>query len=488
MTEGPGGVTDCGSGAVGDDVGDLGGTFSAVSGVDVLDDLLAAAGLDIEVDVWVAGSPWGQEALEEHLVPDGVDGCDAQGVADCGVGRRASPLAQDSRLCAELDDGVHDEEVAGESQGLDDLELVGEHLPGSGVLLRGAVAAGGALAGELAQPAGRCVALRDIGVGEVGGDEGQVEGEVCGELGGQVDGAGTASVELRHVLGPSQPATDGGQVTAGAFQVGDQAGGGEHVGDAGVGGAGAAHCAGGHEGQPVVVGQPDQGVGEGGVGGASIQGELNGQADCDISFNLPVSGGRGAGTGGTAPVRGGKELGQAPQAGVCRLQVPGVGATWIAQGPTQGAVGGSGEDEAASRRCLGLAGGIGVEGRGECGQVVGWFSTLPCVQVVLGDGGHQAAVAGGVASQDRQVGAVGQGELGAVNGGQAVGTACLGVLDDAGDAVVIGQGKGLQTQLDGGRGQVVGLVGPVEEGVDRVGVELGITVSSGHDYWWRLER
>ena len=49
-------------------------------------------------------------------------------------------------------------------------------------------------------------------------------------------------------------------------------------------------------------------------------------------------------------------------------------------------------------------------------------------------------------------------------------------------------GEGLQAELDGGRGQVVGLVGPVEEGVDRVGVELGITVSSGHDYWWRLER
>ena len=178
MAEGSGGVTDCGSGAVGDDVGDLGGTFSAVSGVDVLDDLLAAAGLDVEVDVGVAGSPRGQEALEEHLVPDGVDGCDAQGVADCGVGRRASPLAQDSRLCAELDDGVHDEEVAGESQGLDDLELVIEHLPGPGVLLRGAVAAGGALAGELTQPAGRRVSLRDIGVGEVRGDEGQVEGEV----------------------------------------------------------------------------------------------------------------------------------------------------------------------------------------------------------------------------------------------------------------------------------------------------------------------
>ena len=206
-------------------------------------------------------------------------------------------------------------------------------------------------------------------------------------------------------------------MTAGAFQVGDQAGGGEYVGEAGVGGAGAAHCTGGHEGQPVVVGQPGQGVGEGGVSGASIQCELNGQADCGVPFNLPVSCGYGAGIAGTAPVRGGEELGQVSQAGVCRLQVPGVGSTWIAQGPTQGAVGGSGEDEAGPRRCLGLAGGVSAESRGECGQVVGRFSALPCVQVVPGDGGHQAAVAGGVASQDGQVGAIGQSELGAVNGG-----------------------------------------------------------------------
>ena len=54
------------------------------------------------------------------------------------------------------------------------------------------------------------------------------------------------------------------------------------------------------------------------------------------------------------------------------------------------------------------------------------------------------------------------------------------MLDDAGDAVVIGQGEGLQTELNGGRGQLIGLVGPVEEGVGGVGVELGITVTSGH--------
>ena len=43
-------------------------------------------------------------------------------------------------------------------------------------------------------------------------------------IGGQIDGVGTAAVEQSHVLGSPQPAADGGQMTAGAFQVGDQAG------------------------------------------------------------------------------------------------------------------------------------------------------------------------------------------------------------------------------------------------------------------------
>ena len=75
-------------------------------------------------------------------------------------------------------------------------------------------------------------------------------------------------------------------MTASTFQVSDESGRGENIGKPGVGGAGAAHCTGGHEGKPVIVSQPGQGVGEDGVGGASIQGELNGQADGGIPFNL----------------------------------------------------------------------------------------------------------------------------------------------------------------------------------------------------------
>ena len=97
-------------------------------------------------------------------------------------------------------------------------------------------------------------------------------------------------------------------------------------------------------------------------------------------------------------------------------------------------------------------------------------------------------VADGAAGQDGQVGAVSKGELGTVNSRQAVGTTRLSMLDDAGNTIVIGEGEGLQAELDGGRGQLIGFVGSVEEGVGGVGVELGIAVSAGHDYGWHLER
>ena len=56
MTEGPGGVTNRGAGTIGDDIGDLGGALAAIAGVDVLDDLLSTAGLDVEVNIGIAGS------------------------------------------------------------------------------------------------------------------------------------------------------------------------------------------------------------------------------------------------------------------------------------------------------------------------------------------------------------------------------------------------------------------------------------------------
>ena len=115
---------------VGDDVRDLGGVIPTVTAVDVLDDLLAAAGFDVKVDIRRAFAFRGEEALEEQARGDGVDGGDAEREADGGVRRRATPLAEDVIAVAVVDDVVDDEEIARESQFFDGAEFPVDDLPG----------------------------------------------------------------------------------------------------------------------------------------------------------------------------------------------------------------------------------------------------------------------------------------------------------------------------------------------------------------------
>ena len=83
------------TGPVGDDVGDLGGVVAPVALVDVLDDLLAPARLDVDVDVGGPVALGRQEPLEQQAEGDGVGLGDAEGEAHRRVGRRAPPLAVD---------------------------------------------------------------------------------------------------------------------------------------------------------------------------------------------------------------------------------------------------------------------------------------------------------------------------------------------------------------------------------------------------------
>ena len=82
--------------AVGDDVGHLSGVVTAVTLVDVLDDLLPQVRFDVDVDVRRPVAGRRQEPLEQQLVGDRVDRGDAECVADRGVGRRSPALAQDA--------------------------------------------------------------------------------------------------------------------------------------------------------------------------------------------------------------------------------------------------------------------------------------------------------------------------------------------------------------------------------------------------------
>ena len=110
--------------AVGDDVGGHRRAEAPVFLVDVLDDLLAPiAARQIEIDVGPLAALLRQKPLEQQIHPDRIDRGDPEAVADGAVGRRPAPLHEDVVLPAEIDDVPDDEEVAGEIELLDEIEL-----------------------------------------------------------------------------------------------------------------------------------------------------------------------------------------------------------------------------------------------------------------------------------------------------------------------------------------------------------------------------
>ncbi|OIQ77028.1 hypothetical protein GALL_412830 [mine drainage metagenome] len=183
VPERPRGVPHRGARPVGDHVGNLRRVLTVEAFVDVLDDLLAAPRLDVDVDVRRPVPLRCQEALEEQAVRDGVHRGDPERVADRRVRRRPAPLAEDPAPTAEVHEVVDDQEVPRETEGLDHVELVGDLRVRAGDPLgcRLPVAVEGTSAHQLTQPGGLGVPRRD-GVGrQARGDEGQVERALVAE-------------------------------------------------------------------------------------------------------------------------------------------------------------------------------------------------------------------------------------------------------------------------------------------------------------------
>ena len=103
----------------------------AVTLVDVLDHLLAAIRLDVDVDVGWPVAFGRQEPLEQQAEGHGVDLGDAERVAHGAVGGAPPALAEDVVETAELDEVPDDEEVAGEAELLDDRQLAVDRRPGT---------------------------------------------------------------------------------------------------------------------------------------------------------------------------------------------------------------------------------------------------------------------------------------------------------------------------------------------------------------------
>ena len=114
---------------VGDHVGHLGGALASVLVVDVLDHLLASLVLDVEVDVGRAVAFQRQETFEEQPELDRVGLGDTERVTHRAVRGAAPPLAVDVVHATELDDVDQHQEVAGEVELVDHVELVGDLAP-----------------------------------------------------------------------------------------------------------------------------------------------------------------------------------------------------------------------------------------------------------------------------------------------------------------------------------------------------------------------
>ena len=184
--------------AIGDDVGGHRRAEPAVFLVDVLDHLLAAiAARQIEIDVGPLAALLRQEALEQQIHPHRIDRGDPEAVADGAVGRRPAPLHEDVVLPAEIDDVPDDEEVAGELELLDEIELARD-LRARAVVIR-PVALARADVGDLAQERALRFAGRHRVVGKAVAEIGHRVLQAIGELARARDRAGMIAEQRRHL-------------------------------------------------------------------------------------------------------------------------------------------------------------------------------------------------------------------------------------------------------------------------------------------------
>ena len=106
------------------------GAMPPVFLVHVLDHALATvAARQIEIDVGPLAALSRQKPLEQQFHAHRIHGSDAEAVAHGAVGGRSSSLHEDVLLPAEIDDVPDDEEIAGEIELLNQIQLAGDLRP-----------------------------------------------------------------------------------------------------------------------------------------------------------------------------------------------------------------------------------------------------------------------------------------------------------------------------------------------------------------------
>ncbi len=132
----PPNVTDRAAGLEGYEGAGHGGMIAAVALIDILDHLLAAQGVEVDVDVGQAGALLGEKTLENQIVRQRVDRGDLQQVGHQRVGGRAAALATDTLRAGKAHDVPDDQEVVGQPKPADHGQLVVQRAAGALTRLR----------------------------------------------------------------------------------------------------------------------------------------------------------------------------------------------------------------------------------------------------------------------------------------------------------------------------------------------------------------
>ena len=98
----------------------------AVATVDVLDDLLAPGGTEVDIDIRIRRPALVDEPFEQEVVADRLDPGDAQYVGHDGARRAAPALSRDALLLREAHEIPADQEELGQARPLDDVQFMGE--------------------------------------------------------------------------------------------------------------------------------------------------------------------------------------------------------------------------------------------------------------------------------------------------------------------------------------------------------------------------
>ena len=236
--EGLGHITEHRLGPVGDHVGHHRRTLPPVLVVTELDHLLPAIGLEVDVDVGWAAPLLGEEPLEGEMEPDRVDPGQPETAAHRRVGPRAPDLAVDVLGAGEVHDVLHHQEVTGKAQGLDDVQLVLESAPRTGVdtVFAPRVHVPCPFPGEMTQILHLVPEVAGHGeIGQIGRHQPQIEGEPPAQLGTPRHRPGVTGEAPGHLGGMFQVSL----VTGRSEPIGDCKGAaasdsGQHLGEVGV--------------------------------------------------------------------------------------------------------------------------------------------------------------------------------------------------------------------------------------------------------------